>query len=797
MPEEQKNLEIIADHIGPIISLKNGNGGLSNKGKDRERNLIFAKNGMGKSFLSRAFRYLDLHQQGEDINEAAHYLVSKESKYNKSALNKGEFEIRSGSGFIGKLRLTKGLNKDAGIVEAKTKDRIFHVFSSDFIEEQLSEKAFQLSQPDSDMQIEIIVGEGNVKLKNKEGELKQKKVEKKQIYDELSSIFESDKNKMKERADIRKSLGAFAKLNFDDNADDALLHRYKEKPSSPEESSSELERQLEKLKSIPASLRPPEPIKIPHSPVQKINEISKSLKKETPPAFIKEDIKNKIAKHPEFFETGVGIYDPARKICPFCEQDTTSEKPHAIIEAYINYFQDAEAKHKKELENYKDVLRKTKGEFEKVITNTNQEKSHYDDLKSYIPSHSGTIEPVNSHVKAIIDEIEKIEEKIAEKEDDLTKQLSASEECRCIHISYKELLKSMIANEVNFRELKKKYDNQDKERRDIQNSICEVFEIEFAAKNHAKISEWHTIVEAIQEIENNITELKKKEPKASVRERVAQTFQELLHFFFENKYTFCEDTFAIKLGKGKMPRETDRTLSDGEKTIIAFCWFIASIHLKVKRVENYKKLFLVFDDPITSLSYEYIFSMADILKSLSISDAGETDITPQGVEERPSILILTHSDSFFNICFSNTVIPKNACFALEVNNNEHRLNKFLEKHVIPFRRQLQHIYMVKERKKCPEHYTANSIRSVLEFFFRICKPDEAKDLNSIASAIKTHYGLHIHRILLHSSSHPGDIECNPSDEIIKACEDTITVINELAPGQIDSIKKMLADEEDS
>ena len=48
---------ISAQYLGPVFSL---NGELTKNAQ----NLVFARNGTGKSFLSRAFRYLDLYGQG-------------------------------------------------------------------------------------------------------------------------------------------------------------------------------------------------------------------------------------------------------------------------------------------------------------------------------------------------------------------------------------------------------------------------------------------------------------------------------------------------------------------------------------------------------------------------------------------------------------------------------------------------------------------------------------------------------------------------------------------------------------
>ena len=802
------NLEIIADHIGPIISLKNGNGELSSK----QQNLIFARNGMGKSFLSRALRHLDLHQhldtdqQENNMDKAADNLVSEESPNNE-----GGFEIKSGSDILGKLKLKKGNNNVDETAKPEIGDKIFHVFCSEFVQEELRERenAFQPDEPDPDRKIATVDGP-TIELQDKESVLKIEEEKRDKTHSELSTIFNAKKEEMKKDANIRGSLSAFRELD----CDIPFLQEHKEKPSESDESSSEtqmpfaeLKAQLKKLTSIPDSLEPPEEIKKElNVPEQLLSSISESLEKKTSPTTIADDIiKKKIDEHSDFFKSGLDIRGHDPDTCPFCGQETTSEETKETIETYIKYFQEEEAQEKEKLGNHRDDLEKIKTEVENIQTRTNAQQIRYDALREYIPSQSksnpkNSIESVNAHIEAIIDEIEKLKEKIKNKGKDLEEQISVDEKCKHALISHYNSLNEIIKkNDKKFSELNNICNDEASERRNIQGRLCQAFKIEFANTNRAKINEWHTTVEAIERIKDEINELKEKQDTEEyVREKAAKTFHELLYFFFNNKYTFCKDEFVIKRGDDEMSRGADRTLSDGEKTIIGFCWFIASIHLKVESDSDYKKLFLVFDDPMTSLSYDYIFSMADVLKSLSISSAGTITVSPKTNPERPQILLLTHSDSFFNICLSNSVVKKEACFALEIDDNsEHKLSELPTEYIIPFQSQLKHIHDVKQRQQPPAFYTANSIRSVLEFFFRICRPHEAENMVTIAESIYTNYEINIRRVLLHGHSHGNHVECNSENELIQACEDTIKVISklEIDPRQIASLDKMLADEE--
>ena len=103
---------INAKNLGPVRSL---NCELSH----RRQNVVFARNGTGKSFLSRAFRYLDLYGQGKPIADAQQQLVSDEAEDGS-----GEFECRHDGHMLGSLTLKSGPKQST----AKVQDTIFHFF---------------------------------------------------------------------------------------------------------------------------------------------------------------------------------------------------------------------------------------------------------------------------------------------------------------------------------------------------------------------------------------------------------------------------------------------------------------------------------------------------------------------------------------------------------------------------------------------------------------------------------------------------------------------------------------------
>ena len=150
--------------------------------------------------------------------------------------------------------------------------------------------------------------------------------------------------------------------------------------------------------------------------------------------------------------------------------------------------------------------------------------------------------------------------------------------------------------------------------------------------------------EEVETLEEEIWgESSSKESRRSIFCRSTSTF-------FWHKYSFDGDSFKLQRNSKTMLRGGDRTISDGEKSVIAFCYFLAQCHLRVESNEEYKKLFLVFDDPVTSMSYDYIYSIIQCLKLLRISEEGKIQFNLQSNLYKPRMLILKHNRLFLQHC---------------------------------------------------------------------------------------------------------------------------------------------------
>ena len=145
-------------------------------------------------------------------------------------------------------------------------------------------------------------------------------------------------------------------------------------------------------------------------------------------------------------------------------------------------------------------------------------------------------------------------------------------------------------------------------------------------------------------------EIQKEEAlsKRDKRGAVAELFSKLLRIMFGEKYVFDKELFSIQFKQSSLDTDAERVMSDGEKTIVAFCFFIASTYELLSYDDDAQRLFFVIDDPISSLDYHFVYSVAQSIKSLG----GYFGIESSNLR----LLVMTHNSAFFNMLCRNNIV---------------------------------------------------------------------------------------------------------------------------------------------
>lgn len=249
--------------------------------------------------------------------------------------------------------------------------------------------------------------------------------------------------------------------------------------------------------------------------------------------------------------------------------------------------------------------------------------------------------------------------------------------------------------------------------------------------------------------------------KDGKKEKFNIFFQELLESFFGDKYKFDKKERCIKLKVGNDDYQITETLSDGEKSIIAFCYFIAEVKTRIDK-NNYNKTFLVIDDPISSLDYNYVYHISSIISNIHVCFAG------------CSCLILTHNIDFYNMLTRNRIAKK--CFTLKDKNIIESKDNTL---VIPYFDHLKDIYIFKKNSQ-RRHTIANSMRYVLETLADFVYPHQT--LQDLIKKLKNDKDF---VRFIHDGSHGLFLKKGVSDkeQIIQYCDNIIDFISKELPEQ--------------
>jgi len=550
----------------------------------------------------------------------------------------------------------------------------------------------------------------------------------------------------------------------------------------PKKTLAELLTSFNKFKSLPNDPKLPI-VTIPDGLGLDWEALISSLTTVTSPSSVAEDVKLKIADDPSFFRSGLKLVTTSTKDCPFCTQ-SLAEAAHLALSKYQEYFEDAEAKEKEVLASLEQDVKAARSKVSKWKTQFLTAKSNFDDLKAFFPSvQEKNIENESASLDAIDETLVEILEALATKQQNLAiPQKTPAENTTS---KYDELVKTCERNGKLFGDLASLVNNSSNERKSIQNDACGAFITEYFKTHSADVDAIQLMTKQVQTLQNEISDLRRTQgEKTDARTRVAETFTLLLKRFFGAKYTFDAGSFKVLREQKSMARGGDRTLSDGEKSVMAFCYFIAQSHLKVDSNDDYARLYFVFDDPVTSMSFDYVYAIVQTLKLLRISAAGEIEFNPKSGNPRPRMLVLTHNNYFYNVASSNGAIPKPGLFQLVPGATRHTLAS-QKGFATPHQQQLKHVHDVSVGKVEPDFMTPNSIRSVVESMWKFCRPDVV-DFGAFFEFLIDSCEIELKSVLIHDLSHGGKFDDPPhkADDIVEAAREAITVVKRFAEGQL-------------
>ena len=401
--------------------------------------------------------------------------------------------------------------------------------------------------------------------------------------------------------------------------------------------------------------------------------------------------------------------DGEKGVCPFCQQKTITQNFLEQINAYFDesYNRDKsqieemisryDAEIKKATDFFNAIkddsfLEKNKAEIESLSANlisvlehnlnTLREKAKTPSIQVSLQPINEIIESINSIIKNTNNEITLYNQRIADIKGSKSK-IRDSFWC-LMRKEYNSVIELYAANEKDYKQSVK---NAQKELQTITSEInTNTALIEENRKKTVNIDE------AVENIKNGLIDIG------------------ITDFTIEK---YSEEEALYRLKREDSDEDVFKTLSEGEKMVISFLYFIELCKGESTAEKASNKKIVVIDDPISSLSHIYVFNIGRLIHNEFLR-----------TQKYDQLFILTHSLYFF----------------YELTNTNHKERKETQK---LFRickdtessyfedmkyEDIQNDYqaywhIIKDEKQSPA-LIANCMRNVMEYFFNFVEKQD-------------------------------------------------------------------------
>lgn len=644
---------------------------------------IFANNGSGKSFLSRMFRLLERPVSLlDDGTSPTDYLI-------RFGCNQASFSFTISNEEGVKENVNLCINSGEVPVIPKTY-YLYHTFTQDYVEENIRALNFE---KDSNI-TGYILGKANIDLSTEENQLKEILAKGNTLKAEINDWFNTFLREQINSINLTRLLEYKTYLNLD-----YILNSDQNGTIPNVKTFDAVIADFNKVKAIPKNLSDVPTVAFPEIDLQIFIEIIKILEAEYSVSKIADDFKTTIHKKESFIESGLKFYKQD-SVCPFCGQ-TYDDTAIKLIDQYVLFFNDIETKALKVIKTQIEKLNIILTNLSNFSNKVDLQKISFDNLKyNYIPSFNDQtlfdvninelINLINSFINALEEKSKLVSNPII-MEQDVLLHIESAKEILCTTVK----ANNNLVAKINQRKMRIADENKN-----IRKEICR------SAYNHIALSLKDKIEERKKLLDEykclSLTIKKKKElERIDKKEKVAETIRKVLDYFFAGKYTLNSENFQLVFNSRKLVKgQTSKVLSEGEKSIVAFAYYLGDTHIKVNSEDDYNRLFFIIDDPISSMDFSYVYSLSGVIREIH-------NIIPK-LSNKYRYIIFTHNNDFMRILNENNIIKK----ALLLSNDT--IKEFDNNFSVPYISHLLDIYIIARKGGTPSHTTANSIRHIIE-----------------------------------------------------------------------------------
>ncbi len=396
--------------------------------------------------------------------------------------------------------------------------------------------------------------------------------------------------------------------------------------------------------------------------------------------------------------------------CPFCQEKTITKDLFSSIKDYFD-------------ESYENDLNKLKGiltQYQAAILSIPDKTVFEANPKLESVKKDFEIK-YNALTKILADNVKLIEEKI--KSPSLSITLNNSKKAV-------EELSSIITN-VNkvIAEHNKKIDHKETALEEIKTAFWNIMRWDYDQTISSFISDkiasqknLTLILKAIETLNSDIKKqrniiIEQQKETINIAEAITNINNGLVELGIEDFKIKNHKDNLYKIVRGESEVRIFQSLSEGEKMIISFLYFVEMCRGKKDITDAGKRKIIVIDDPISSLSHIYVFNVGQMIrKEFMLSNNYE------------QFFLLTHSLYFFYELTDTNHDRRKAnqkLFRMIKNSDG---SQIVELSYEEIQNDYHSYWFVIKDNKQPAALIANCMRNIIEYFFNFV---EKRDLNNV------------------------------------------------------------------
>jgi wobble nucleotide-excising tRNase len=399
-----------------------------------------------------------------------------------------------------------------------------------------------------------------------------------------------------------------------------------------------------------------------------------------------------------------------KEVCPFCQEKTISTELLASIKDYFD-------------ESYEFDLNKLKAflsEYKEAIINI-PGKSIFDANPKLETLKKDFEIKYTAFTKILGDNVKLIEDKI--KSPSLSITLTNSKN------SLEELISIIVNVNRLVNEHNKKIDNKEKALDDIKTAFWLIMRWDYDQTISTFINDKAAfqknvdlITKAIDSFTTAIKSqqaiiVEQQKQTLNIEEAIVNINNCLLDLGIEDFKIKNHSENLYKIIRSDNETKIFQSLSEGEKMIISFLYFIELCKGKKDITDAGKKKIIVIDDPISSLSHIYVFNVGRLIHNEFLRS-----------DKYEQFFLMTHSLYFFyELTDTNKERRKEQQKLFRIRKNSTG-SEILEMSYEDIQNDYHSYWYIIKDNQQPPALIANCMRNIIEYFFNFV---EKKDLNNV------------------------------------------------------------------